>query len=261
MMTDPIPLSKLARAALWMALICGALALISGVGNRFGWWPFDTALMLLGGAFIGAVIAMVLAMVGLVVIRLGGKRRGAALSIAALLIAIPLVLLPLWHAQRAGALPAIHDISTDTLDPPVFVALLPVREASPNGSAYGGEAVATLQRAAYPGITTLLLVEPPDQVFAQVRGVVRSLGWEEAAADLAEGRVEAVATTFWFGFKDDVVIRLRPQGNGARLDIRSASRVGRSDLGANAARIREFMMLLTQRTPAVEEEHQSSAQD
>ena len=90
----------------------------------------------------------------------------------------------------------------------------------------------------------MTLPAPPRQAFDRALATARSLGWDIVASDPPAGRIEATDTTFWFGFKDDVVIRIRPQGSGARLDVRSKSRVGRSDVGANAARIRRFRQAL-----------------
>jgi uncharacterized protein (DUF1499 family) len=138
--------------------------------------------------------------------------------------------------------PPIHDISTDTSDPPAFVAVVARRVAAgaSNPPEYAGPEVAAQQQAAYPDLTPIALQAPPDQAFARALAAARSLGWEIVASEAGEGRLEATDTTRWFGFKDDVVVRIRPDGGGSRVDVRSKSRVGRSDVGANAARIRAF---------------------
>jgi len=135
----------------------------------------------------------------------------------------------------------IHDISTDTDNPPPFVALLTLRLQSANGAAYGGAAVAAEQRARYPDVQPLLLDAPPTVVFAKALQAAQDMGWHIAAAIANEGRIEATATTRWLRFKDDVIIRILARGTGSRLDIRSMSRIGRSDFGANAKRIRAFL--------------------
>lgn len=156
--------------------------------------------------------------------------------------------LPAWNLQRtAHQVPRIHDITTDTENPPQFVALLAVRQKAPNGAAYGGAKIAQAQKAAYPDITPAQLDTPPAQAFERALDVARNMGWEIIAADKVQGRIEATATTFWFRFKDDVVIRIVAAGNGSRLDVRSMSRVGRSDLGTNARRIRAFLKQLQSR--------------
>ena len=119
-------------------------------------------------------------------------------------------------------------------------ALLSTRARAKNSAVYGGRDVAALQRAAYPDIAPVDLPVPPPAAFAAARTVAISMGWALAAADSAAGRIEATATTPVFRFKDDVVIRVRPRGEGSRVDVRSVSRIGKGDLGKNAARVREF---------------------
>jgi uncharacterized protein (DUF1499 family) len=126
-------------------------------------------------------------------------------------------------------LPYINDITTDTETPPQFSQPRPYERH-----------FAELQHLGYPDLQPLELAVPPAQAFAHARAAAQALGWELAAADESAGRIEAVATTFWFGFKDDIAVRVAPSGAGSRIDVRSHSRVGRSDLGANAARIRKF---------------------
>ena len=137
-------------------------------------------------------------------------------------------------------LPRIHDITTDTDNPPQFVALRAVREKSPNGPEYGGEKIARQQKAGYPDIQPFMLGEPPARAFERALAAARSMGWDIAAASPEDGRIEATATTRWFRFKDDVVIRVTPAATGSRIDVRSKSRLGRSDLGTNAKRIRAY---------------------
>ena len=141
-------------------------------------------------------------------------------------------------------MPRIHDITTDTENPPRFVALLATRQKAPNGADYAGAKLAQAQKAAYPDIKPELLNMPPALAFERALAAARNMGWDIVAAEPAQGRIEATATTFWFRFKDDVVIRIVAEGNGSRLDMRSMSRIGRSDLGANAKRIRAFLTRL-----------------
>jgi uncharacterized protein (DUF1499 family) len=137
---------------------------------------------------------------------------------------------PLEHVRRVKTLPYINDVTTDTEKPPQF------SRAKPYESHLG-----ELQRIGYPDLRPLELALPPAQAFARARAAAQALGWEIAAADESAGRIEAVATTRWFGFKDDIVVRVAPAGSGSRIDVRSKSRVGRSDLGANAKRIQDFL--------------------
>jgi uncharacterized protein (DUF1499 family) len=128
--------------------------------------------------------------------------------------------------------PAINDVTTDLADPPVFVAT----PAPP----YPGE-FADRQRQGYPEIAPLTLAAPPNEVFEKARDTAIDMDWRIRAAEPGEGRLEAVATTPMMRFKDDVVVRLRPEGDGTRVDLRSRSRIGRHDLGTNARRIQDFL--------------------
>ena len=144
-------------------------------------------------------------------------------------------------AKLAGGAPPIHDITTDTSDPPLFVDVLPLRAGAKNTAAYGGSRVAALQLAAYPDITPVDLAIAPAAAFAKALATANAMGWALVAADPAAGRIEATATTRVFRFKDDVVVRIRPHTGGSRVDVRSVSRFGGGDLGKNASRIREFI--------------------
>ena len=144
------------------------------------------------------------------------------------------------HAQQR---PAISDITTDMATPPPLVATAQLRRGAPNPPAYPKENAA-LQRAAFPDIEPVLLAVPPAEAFKRVERVATALGWEIVARVPAEGRLEAVVTSPWFGFRDDVVVRVRPQGNGSRIDIRSKSRNGEADLGGNVDRVRAFLVRL-----------------
>ena len=137
----------------------------------------------------------------------------------------------------------IHDVSTDAADPPLFIALLDTRRACPNGAHYSGlDARAHLAR--YPHLATRRYNINADKVFDTALAFAQSADWVIACADKADGRIEATATTPILRFKDDVIIRIRALANGTRLDIRSASRVGKSDLGVNARRIGALLQQL-----------------
>jgi uncharacterized protein (DUF1499 family) len=169
---------------------------------------------------------------------------GLRAPIAAIALSIAAFGPPLYLLDQARKVPPIHDISTDVEHPPQFVALLPERRKSPNGFEYGGTAIAAQQKDGYPDIRPKQLALQPVDAFNHAIEAARALGWRIVETDGIEGRIEATATTSWFGFQDDVVIRIRPEAQGSRIDVRSASRVGRSDLGTNAKRIREFLSKL-----------------
>jgi uncharacterized protein (DUF1499 family) len=228
------------------ALISAALAVLvllgSGLGARAGLWSSRSGFGALRWAAFAAILGAVLSIVTLALVRPGGA--GAALLAGALLVSAAVLFVPLRTMRLARGLPWIHDITTDTADPPAFVAILPLRAGAPNSAAYGGAEVAAAQAAAYPEVKPLHLDAAPAAAFERALAAARDMGWTIVAADAAAGRIEATATTSWWGFKDDVVVRVRPEGGGSRVDVRSVSRVGKSDLGVNARRIREYLARL-----------------
>lgn len=226
-----------------LALALSALALLllaaAGPGTRLGLWDFRFGFQLLRWAVYLGGAGLVLTLAALATRR----RQGGSLAplLVALVAAGIAVGLPLSMVRRARGVPPIHDITTDVAAPPEFVAVLPLRANAPNSATYGGDSVAAQQRAAYPDVVPLTLPDAPPVAFGRAHAAARAMGWEIVAADSAAGRIEATATTRWFGFKDDVVVRVRPEGNGSRIDARSVSRVGGSDVGTNAARIRAYL--------------------
>jgi uncharacterized protein (DUF1499 family) len=197
-------------------------------------------------AAYGGIAALVVSGLGVLLARPGSGRRGLYRAVGGLVIGAA-VFGTIWsYVSAARQAPPIHDITTDTDDPPAFVAVLPLRAQASNGADYEGEAVAAKQRAAYPAIKPADFALAPDQLFDLALATAQAQGWEIVAAVPSEGRIEATATTSWFGFKDDIVVRIRPEGSGGRLDMRSTSRVGVGDLGTNAARIETFLEQLRQ---------------
>jgi uncharacterized protein (DUF1499 family) len=235
----PVYSMKTSRLPLLIALAALLMLLVAGPGTRFGLWEYGTGFLLMRGAFFAGAGAAVLALVFLVVPRT--RRNAASTLVLALVVGSVAAWIPWNGLQTVRSLPFIHDITTDTENPPVFVAVLPLRADAANPPEYPGEEVAQQQREAYPEVQPLLTALGPAEAFDRAEQVARDLGWEIVVTVPQEGRIEATDTTFWFGFKDDVVIRVRPTADGSRVDIRSKSRVGRSDVGANAARIKEFM--------------------
>jgi hypothetical protein len=238
-----------------------ALAAISGLGHRWGWWTFGTGFAVLKWAAYLAIAALVLSVVGAVLNRPGRRHRktetgsgrgigqGFAWTLVGVVVSAGMIAVPVYWLYRAQHAPRIHDISTDTVDPPRFEAILPQRRDAPNSAEYGGAAIAAQQQAAYPDIRSLLIARPPGEVFDFALAKVRAHDWRVVDARRAQGRIEATDTTFWFGFKDDVVIRIRAVTGGSELDMRSVSRVGLSDVGTNARRIRCFLREMREASP------------
>jgi len=238
------------RSARLLAIAAAAAALVmllsTGPGTRLGLWPWQTGLSLLRWAAYTGLAAGVAGVVLLLLHALPRWRPlGFAVPVMVLLLSVASFGPPLYMLSQAKKAPPIHDITTDTEHPPQFVALLPERRKAPNGFEYGGREIAAQQAKAYPDIVPRTLAMQPADALQHSLDAARALGWRIVATDGIEGRIEATATTTWFGFEDDVVIRVQPAGQGSRVDVRSASRVGRSDVGANAKRIREFLAKLT----------------
>ncbi|WP_332675583.1 DUF1499 domain-containing protein [Aromatoleum sp.] len=230
---------NLSRLILIAALVAVALLFVSGSGTRFGLWAFPVGFRLLKWAAYLGLGAAAVALVGLVVPKLrAGQGPRLVVSLA---LGLGVAAVPAYWLGAAGKLPPIHDISTDLADPPAFVAVLPARGPQSNPAEHAGAAVADAQRAAYPDIRPLILALPPVDAFALALRAARAMGWEIVAQDPAAGRIEATATTLWFGFRDDVVVRVTPADGGSRIDVRSLSRVGVGDVGANAKRIRTYL--------------------
>jgi uncharacterized protein (DUF1499 family) len=234
----------LARLALLVAVLCAAAIALSGPGYRIGWWPLPVAFTLLRMPVWIAIGAMVVALGLAILTRPGTNRPGFAIALASLAIGAAAITGPLLLQARAKGVPPIHDITTDTAQPPVFVAVLPLRAGAANPAAYGGQELARAQESAYPRIVPLDLPAAPAAAFEKALALVKDSGWELVAAEPGEGRIEATATTPFFGFKDDVVLRIAARGTGSRVDMRSVSRIGRSDLGTNARRIEDFLARL-----------------
>jgi uncharacterized protein (DUF1499 family) len=234
----------LATAGLALAIVAELGLLLSGPGHRADWWSFGTAFGIMRWAAYGGVAAAALSAVALILAPLRAQRRGMLRALAGLVIGLIAVGVPAYYLQKARSVPPIHDITTDTEDPPAFETILPLRAQAPNPATYGGPTVAAQQRAGYPDIAPADYPVETETAFETAVAVARDLGWTVVAMDEAAGRIEAIDRTFWFGFTDDVVIRIRPTDAGSRIDVRSVSRVGVSDIGTNAARIRAFLAQL-----------------
>ena len=232
------------RACCWIALAlaatCGVAALSAGPAYRGGVLPLGSSFLVLRWATIGALTGAVVALLSAGLLARAREMRGLALALSALLLSALVAAPPLWWSAQAQRLPKIHDISTDTEDPPAFVAVLPLRQGARNGVDYPPETAAQ-QRRGYPDIAPLLLEVPPAVAFERAERAARAMGWQIVSIAPDALRIEATATTLFFGFKDDVVVRVRPQAQGSIVDVRSLSRIGGSDIGANARRVRGFL--------------------
>ena len=239
-----------------LAIAAATAAALSAFGSGWDWWSFRTGFSILRYACYLAFLAVGLSAAGAassLFLKSGRARHLLAgiVSICGILIGLTLVTVPWSYYRLAQLVPPIHDITTDTERPPQFISIIPLRKNAPNSYTYGGPALAALQHAAYPDIAPAKLPLKPEQAFAQALEAARKMGWTIVDASAQDGRIEATDTTRWFRFKDDIVIRVRQvqEGNGKMtpasvIDVRSVSRVGKSDLGTNARRIRNYLHVL-----------------
>jgi uncharacterized protein (DUF1499 family) len=240
---------RTSRLAIWarrLALFSLAATFIAVVIVRSGALDIVPALSTLAGALVLALVAILLAFAAGVVIwteGIGGVRE----AVTALLIGLVLIAYPLYLGVKAYRLPAIYDVTTDPIDPPRFEAIARLRPRDANPVAYAGLHIAELQRKAYSDIEPDLTTATPQEAYDAVLKVIAKRKWHVVdarppqGAAPRDGLIEAIARTAILSFRDDVAVRVRATADGARIDVRSASRYGRHDLGANAARVRALI--------------------
>jgi uncharacterized protein (DUF1499 family) len=236
--------SVLATFCLGLAVALPIASAMSGFGTRWGWWGFRTGLTILQLTALGEIAVTVISFFCLFLP--AARRSGKALFLlpAALVLSLAAASVPLRMWMVLRSVPMIHDITTDTEHPPQFDAVLKLRKGALNPVAYGGQETAEQQHKAYPDIAPLVLDLPPALAFERCLTTAKYLGWTIISRNTEKGTIEATDTTFWFGFTDDIVIRISPLDKGSRIDLRSLSRVGKSDVGTNAKRVREFLKAL-----------------
>lgn len=244
-----------ARWASALALFSASLLIAALFLHRIFSMPTPVALNAVGLAMVGSALAIVLAVLASVRIwRRGG--HGTASVLVALVVAGGVLGGPIGLLATARDLPEINDITTDASDPPAFVALAAERKRPANPAAYPGERVAALQAKAYPDLVAIKLNRPLEEAFdiavEAVRRQKMTIVREEppAAEPARPGSIEAVDRTLILGFYDDVAVRVVGDGRSSRIDIRSASRYGRHDLGRNAERVRRLLREIVARLEA-----------
>lgn len=230
-------LSGFALSGLTLGVGSIASLAASVLGYRLGWWQVVTALSISEWAAYLAALGLVVSVIGAILSRPGARQRGFPLAILGIAASLPVVAMAIQWDYAARTYPPINDISTDIQDPPVFWDM-------PNPTVHPGAATAALQRAAYPDLVPLNLSVAPDRAYALVKALTKDKGWEIIADEPKEGRIEAVDRSLLYGFKDEIVIRIAASDGGARVDLRSRSRIGRIDRGVNAKRIRGFLSAL-----------------
>jgi len=226
-----------------IAVVGLALLGLAGPAYRIGVLSLPNAFALLRwAAYTGLLAALAGLLSGSLAYR-RGARVATFLAAMAVLGGLAAFGIPFAWQREARSLPPIHDISTDLERPPTFDAIAPLRADAPNSLERPSE-LSEQQRLGYPDLAPITLPIPADQAFDRALAAAQQAGWVIVTADKNEGRIEASDTTRWFGFTDDVVVRLTPWGAGTRVDVRSVSRVGGSDVGTNARRIRRYLAAL-----------------
>ena len=233
----------------WLLLVCGIISMVllvaAPLGYKFRIFELVPSFVSLMLALLTAVVVFLGSLVMVFVASRGGLPGNRNLLIAAMLLSVvPIAFLTPQIIKGRSAAP-IHDISTDTMNPPQFDKIVALREGAVNSLKYAAgmtpKDYVELQTKAYPEVKSLHTNLSVAESVAHSKDLLASQGLEVVNVDPQKGIVEAVATSFWFGFKDDVVVRVMPSDGGATVDVRSVSRVGMSDLGVNAARIEKFL--------------------
>jgi hypothetical protein len=244
------PPSRLAIWARRIASFALCVVLLSIVIARSGLLEIVPVLATFAASLMMAAIAILIALASLVGIwRHGSEGFGAALT--AILIGLLLLAYPAYLGVRAARLPEITDITTDPIDPPRYETIGRLRPRDANPIAYAGLYTAQLQKAAYPDISPLETDATPQAAYDAAMAAIAKRHWQvintrppqsrQGGRPARDGYIEAVARTLIMGFRDDVVVRIRTNGDGARVDVRSSSRYGRHDFGTNAGRVRVLL--------------------
>ena len=234
----------------WCGLILSIIAILgfaaAGPGHRFRFWGFKAGIGMVKYAAYFSLAAMAACVLGLALSTAGILAGGIVPALIGLVIGGFVSVWTLKWKLNLNSVPYIHDITTVTRNPPLFVAILPLRAGAPNSAEYGGPELAKQQLKGYPHLRPAGLRSTPRSAFPLALNAAKDMGWKIVASDPRTLRIEATDTTLWFGFKDDVVVRITPAPKGSRIDVRSVSRVGESDVGTNARRINAYLTRVTQ---------------
>jgi hypothetical protein len=238
---------KTSTRALLVSAVVLLLILVTGpLGYKYSVVPLEPSLISLLIAFAGGALVFLVGLVYLVIAMQSDLGVNRNLVIVSMILGLLPVGIMGPQMVAAADVPPIHDLTTDTANPPEFVAIVSLRMNAPNGYEYGvseawpAEKLGAITIEAYPGLKPIKSDLSVADAVDRTEAILQSMGLQIVAVDKDAGLVEATATTFWFGFKDDMVVRVVGDGEGSKIDLRSMSRVGQSDVGANAARIVDF---------------------
>ena len=228
--------SSFARRFKKISIVLVCLLPLGVLGTKFGLFPYTAGFLLLSLSVLGSIVVLLINLIWN--FRKPGPANRKIILFTSILAIFPLAIAAIAVGGSSGK-GLNHDISTDLVDPPQFVAGVIERGEDSNPLERSIEDV-TIQQENYSYIQAIISPLAPAEAFSRAIATSRQLGWEIYAEVPNEGRIEAVDRTFWFDFKDDIVIRIKAENDGSRIDLRSVSRVGRGDLGANAKRIKLF---------------------
>jgi uncharacterized protein (DUF1499 family) len=253
------------RAAFVVSLLLPVYFLAAALGTKFGYldWTVGFVEMTFRWGPKLLLAAAALALIGVLLALFISPRKGVIAALVALVIPLMGIGYGMYVRSAAADIPPIHDISTDLDNPPAFSeAVVRARAGVADGNdldllnkrTQDGRAFTELQREHYPAVVPVTTTLNPARTFDIALEAAREQGWTIGATNADTGAIEATDRTFWYGFTDDIAIRVRPEGLGARVDVRSVSRVGRSDLGANAKRIEPYLQDLRTRLASTDAE-------
>jgi uncharacterized protein (DUF1499 family) len=230
----------LALVACGIAALGLVLLAIAGPAYRVGLVSLESADAVLRWAKYVAIAAAAVSIAAAALAYFRRERLRVLVASLGLLGGMAVFGISSQREYRIASAPPIHDISTDLENPPTFETVTRLRGDAPNRLERPPD-LGEEQRKGYPDIAPITLPEPRDVVFDRALAAAQEMGWQIVTADKATGRIEATDTSRWFGLTDDIVVRLTPWGSGTRVDVRSVSRVGVNDAGANARRIRRYL--------------------
>lgn len=238
-------ISNWALASIGFGIVAAVVLLLAGYGYQWNLWGLGTAFTwLIPGSAVFGLIGFSLAVVfGFVRMNDPERKGGPAVLLGAVLGLAVIGTVGYWY-NEAQKYPPIHDISTDVENPPKFRAIVPLRADASNDTTYGDQEKVQMQLEHYPDVETLYLDMEYQQAFDRALDAARQMPWEQlVTVDKEAGLIEAVDKLAWFGFKDDIVIRVdtAQTAQQSKIDVRSVSRIGRGDIGVNAHRIREYL--------------------
>ena len=242
--------SRLAGWSVYLAVLSVPVLIIAAIGHRARLIDATPTYGIIALGFAIAALAVIAALAAFVAIWRDG-RRGVGPAVRGLVVGLLVLAVPAIAAWQLVTYPRLTDISTDLVDPPRFVRAMADRSPADAAIVAPGDDEAALQKEAYPDIVPRHYPVSTARVYQEAKAIVDRRGWEVLAASepseaTASGTIEAVAETLVFGFRQDVTIRIVPDGDGTRVDMRSAARNAAHDLGANADRIRGFFADLDQ---------------